>query len=166
MKLAIISDIHNNLTNLDKVIKFCLAKNLDMIICCGDTGDQETWTKLCKIWTKPIYAVCGNLEDDDYIFDDFPRKKFPNLSLSNRTNEIGLGGKKIGFAHWPDIAKKLIANNDVVFYGHTHKPWEELIDGKLFLNPGNVSGQLYKASFAVYDTDNQQRTLVIIDQLP
>lgn len=165
MKLAIISDIHNNLTNLQKVISFCLDKNIEAIICCGDTGDQEMWTKLCKLWTKPIYAVCGNLDDDNYIWQDLPKNKFTNLTLFNHIGEIEIEGKKIGFTHWPDIAKKLIANNDIVFYGHTHKPWEELIDNKLFLNPGNVAGQLYKPTFAVYDTKSNQRSLIMIDHL-
>jgi hypothetical protein len=165
MKLAILSDIHNNLPNLEKALDFCLTKNVDAIIGCGDWGDLKTWKLIAKTWTKPIYAVCGNLDADNNIFQTFPREQFPHLQLFDRTAEIILDNKKIGLVHWPEFAQELIKRNDVVFYGHTHKPWEEMIGNCLFLNPGNIANQFYKSTFAVYDTKDNQRSLIILDHL-
>lgn len=166
MRLAILSDIHDNLPNLKKVLDFCSANDIDAIIGCGDWGDTETWTFIAESFLKPIYAVCGNVEVDHHVFATFPRERFPHLQLFDKTAEITLDNKKIGITHWPRFTRTLLPNNDIIFYGHTHKPWEETTGNCLLLNSGNIANQLYKPTFAVYDTHNNQRSLILLDHLP
>jgi len=70
--------------------------------------------------------------------------------------EVGLGGKKIAWTHFPQFAKPLAVTGkyDAVFYGHTHKKHEEKIGKTLLVNPGNIMGNPGPASFAVYDTSS------------
>ena len=42
MKVVIISDVHNNTTNLKKVLDFCAKNKIGKIICCGDLSSNET----------------------------------------------------------------------------------------------------------------------------
>ena len=74
---------------------------------------------------------------------------------------------KIGFAHTPKDARKLAESSqfNIVFYGHTHKPWEESINGCKMVNPGNMAGVFYKATFAVFDIESGNLSLKIVENL-
>ena len=89
-----------------------------------------------------------------------------------------LGGKKIAFTHFPEIAKKLAQSGefDLVFYGHTHRAWDEKVAthpkfGKNtekethMINPGELAGQFHKPTFAVYDTQTGELQLKILEKL-
>ena len=82
--------------------------------------------------------------------------------------------KRIAFTHFPDVAKKLAQSGkfDLVFYGHTHRPWDEKVisrDGKNIechmINPGELAGQFYKPTFAVYDTTSGSLELKILEKI-
>ena len=81
--------------------------------------------------------------------------------------EIELGGKKIFLNHYPDIAKNKAESGkyDLVFYGHTHKPWEEKVGECRLVNPGELSGQRFKPTFAIYDTETDNLELKILELL-
>jgi len=52
---------------------------------------------------------------------------------------------------------------DIIFYGHTHKPWIEEKNGVKLVNSGTLGGVFQKATFAVWDTDQDEPELKIID---
>jgi predicted phosphodiesterase len=81
--------------------------------------------------------------------------------------DIQLDGKRIGCVHYPDIAKKMAESGkyDLVFYGHTHKPWEEKIGNCRLVNPGELAGQRFKPTFAIYDTATNRLELKILERL-
>ena len=60
-----------------------------------------------------------------------------------KPKEITLGGKKIAVVHYPEKARALAESGkyEMVFYGHTHKPWEERIGQCRLVNPGELAGQ-------------------------
>ena len=87
--------------------------------------------------------------------------------------EVEVGGKKIVFCHFPADAKKLAQSGkyDLVFYGHTHRAWDEKVACLLsqgnthMINPGELAGQFYKPTFAIYDTDSEKLELKILEKL-
>ena len=54
---------------------------------------------------------------------------------------------------------------DVLFYGHTHKPWQEESAGTWLVNPGTLGGVYYPATFALYDPLNNTWELKNLQQL-
>ena len=42
MKIAIISDVHDNIPNLKKILNYCIENKIEKIICCGDLASLET----------------------------------------------------------------------------------------------------------------------------
>jgi uncharacterized protein len=89
--------------------------------------------------------------------------------VSSLTNSHELvSEKKIAFCHFPDTAKKLSQSGkyDAVFYGHTHKPWDEMVGGSChMINPGELAGQFFKPTFALYDTATGILELKILEKL-
>lgn len=166
MKVAIISDIHNNIVNLKKVLNYCEKEKIETIICCGDLASIATLDFLNDNFEGIIHYVFGNM-DDDYLHNYEFTEKYKNTNIYKNFGETEIAGKKIAFVHFPDIAQKLCATQkyNFVFYGHTHKPWKEINKKCITLNPGNVAGEIYFPTFAVWETDNDKFTLIKINEL-
>lgn len=174
MLVAIISDVHNNETNLKKVLNYCVKNKIKKIICCGDLASDETLDFLADNFGGEIFYTFGNM-DNDQLREFRGTNIYKNVELFKNFGEIEIEKKKIAFVHYPDKAKQLCESGeyDFVFYGHTHKPWIESIQTRrkqyLFkctlLNPGNVAGDIYLPTFAVWETKNDKFDLVNVHNL-
>ncbi|OGZ78601.1 MAG: hypothetical protein A2528_01330 [Candidatus Staskawiczbacteria bacterium RIFOXYD2_FULL_37_9] len=163
MKIAIVSDTHNNWANFKKAIEWIKKEKIQLIFHCGDISSQETIDDARKLFENDIKFVKGNA---DYDMPDLP--DFMELEIEN---------KKVTFAHFPAEAKKMAQSGkyDMVFYGHTHKAClarRSLGEGGggkskecLLVNPGELAGQFYKPTFAVYDTATGELSLKILEML-
>jgi putative phosphoesterase len=153
MKIGIVSDTHNNITNFRKALEWLNKEGILLVLHCGDIQNQETIDEASKIFKGEIRYVRGNADHD---LPDIPN-----------TMEIEFNHKKIAFAHFPEIAKRLAQTGkfDLVFYGHTHRAWDEVIGNCHFINPGEMAGQFYKPTFAVYDTNTNVLELKILERL-
>lgn len=160
MKIAIISDTHDNLATLNQALDWLNRKNVEIIIHCGDVSTTATLENLINRFSGPIYLVLGNT--DNLILT---RKN--NVKIWEEKGEIVIENKKIVFTHFPKKALELAQNikPDLVFYGHTHKPWIKSIGHTKLVNPGTLAGLFYKATFAVYDTLTDKLELKILEQL-
>jgi putative phosphoesterase len=123
MKIGVISDTHNY---LDPRIPGMFA-GVDHILHAGDIGDPFIIFELQQI--APVTAVLGNND----------------IGLSfKQTEVIELAGRKFLIHHivFPpspaDQVRNRIAHERpaVVVFGHTHKAFNETINGILFFNPG------------------------------
>ncbi|MGB9680905.1 MAG: metallophosphoesterase family protein, partial [Minisyncoccia bacterium] len=129
-----------------------------------DVLSIETLKIIIENFNQKIFLSLGN-GDDEKLFNKFLKENNnQKLSIFDEFGKIVLNNLKIGLTHFPDIAKKLVENNnfDFVFYGHTHRPWEEKINQTIILNPGNLAGIFYKPTFAILDTKNLKRELIIL----
>ena len=166
MLVAIISDIHNNTVNLEKVLRYCAEKEIGTVICCGDLASAETLEYLTDNFTGRVHYTFGNMDNDqlrNFKFAD----EYKNAILYKDFGETIIDGKRIAFVHFPEDAKHLALTEkyDFVFYGHTHKPWEEMIGNCKVLNPGNVAGEIYLPTFAVWKTENDKFSLLRVHDL-
>jgi putative phosphoesterase len=124
MQLGIISDTHNYLD--PKVAG--LFHGVDHILHGGDVGRSAIISQLAEI--APVTAVLGNTDDG-------------GLSLKH-TEVIELGGRKFLVHHIVNphaLDENLKARVDreqpaVVVFGHSHKPFNQIIGGTLYFNPG------------------------------
>lgn len=162
MQIAVISDVHDNLANLTKVLHYLKKNEIKFLICCGDVGNLETISYLAKNFSGQIYLAFGNVEQDFINKDEL---NFPNLTSYPNFGEIELDGKKIAFCHFPQLAYEAVKEKkaEIIFYGHTHQPKKELFNDTQIINPGNVAGLFFRATFVVYDLQNDYLELKIVD---
>lgn len=172
MKLAIISDTHGNLANIETALRKIGEEKASVIIHCGDIGGPET-LQVFEKFDGEIFAVLGNMDEGYFSKEDFEPGRFSNVriklfgsenSVGADIGEIEFGGKKIAITHFPKIARDLAESQkyDLVFYGHTHCPHQEKIGKTELINPGNLSNILYRPSFAVYDTQTDKLELKVL----
>lgn len=160
MRLAVLSDIHDNVTRLEEALTICRHEKIEICICCGDLGQLETLTKLAEDF-RHVYLALGNADygllNKTGLFPD-------NVTWSEDVLIEEIEGKRIAVAHHDHEAKDLaqLEKFDVVFYGHTHTPWEKMVGKTILLNPGEVSGQFGQASFAIFDTDIMKAELKLL----
>jgi len=164
MKIAIIADTHDNVASLKKAVNLIKKEEIKLIIHCGDIFLPDTLKESLKSFQGKTYIIFSKADAD---FSRIPEKSFKSLPRSKVWEEFGeakLGGKNIAFCHFPEIAGDLAKSQkyDLVFYGHTHKPWEEKIGKTRLVNPGNIAGLFYRATFAVYDTKTDKLELKIL----
>src|SRR3989344_1760491 len=153
MRFAIVSDIHDNIKNFNKIISFLNKEGIDTMLHCGDICHQATMNEASEHFQGTAHYVRGN---GDYYLDQIPEKL-----------ELELEDEKVFMSHYPDIAKQAAGSGkyDLVFYGHTHRPWEEKVGKCRLVNPGEVAGQRYKPTFAIYDTKTKKLELKILEKL-
>jgi len=167
MKIAIISDTHDNLASLKKAVSFIKKEKIKVLIHCGDIFKPETLKEGLKGYQGKIYII---FSEADASFSEIPENSFEGLAKSKVFEQFGaikINKKKVAFCHFPEIARNLAESQkyDLVFYGHTHKPWEEKVGKTRLVNPGNIAGILFKSTFAIYDTETGKLELKILEKL-
>ena len=163
MNIVIISDIHDNLVNLKKCLDWCGQNKVEKIICCGDVTNIETIEFLSKSFLGEIFLIRGNADN----YQDQEIETFKNIKHFGRISRVELAGKFIGFCHEPFLIDKVkkLGECDIVFYGHTHKPWIEYQDKTAVINPGTLGGMFQKATFAFWDTEKIEPELKILEMI-
>jgi len=154
MKIAVLSDIHDNIWNLEKVLNNLKNENVEAIIFCGDFCAPFIFRKLAD-FGLPIYAVFGNVDGAQKEITDLANKKYKNITLEKDLLEIELDKRKIAVCHNNQFAEGLARTGryDAVFYGHTHVLKSERIGKTILANPGEIhSGISGKCTFGIYDT--------------
>lgn len=167
MRLAIISDTHDNLVTLESFLRWLATSDVGAVIHCGDIACAETMHMIVDGHLGPIHVVYGNADaahrdEIAEICDDSP-----HATLHGNVGEVVLDGIRIGFCHFPDGARSLAETGDydLVFHGHTHKPWEERVGDCRVINPGTLAGLFQIATFAIYDTATGGLQLQLVEDL-
>jgi len=165
MKIAIISDTHDNLANFKKAIFLIKKEKIKFLIHCGDIFEPEMAKEIFKNFSGKVYFVLSDVDEKYFekIGEDF-LKDFPQLKIWRKFGDIEIDKKKIAFCHSPKTAFSLAFSQkyDIVFYGHLHKPWKTRIRKTKLVNPGNIAGLFFRPTFAIYNTKTDQLELKIL----
>jgi uncharacterized protein len=163
MKIAILSDIHDNLWKLD--VALGSIRECQEMICCGDLCSPFVVDELAKGFAGPIHIVFGNNDADLFRITAMTRR-FPNVRLYGELCEISLGGRRFAANHFDYIGRAIAqsGNYDVVCFGHNHAFEITQYGSTLALNPGSILGLKFGTSgreesdstFLIYDTDTNE----------
>lgn len=159
MKIAILSDIHENLHNLLQALTICREHNVGKILCLGDLINPGIARELAECGI-PVYCIWGNNDGDRVLITKISMAVNSGLEMSDKTYaSLEIDSRNIFLSHYPDLVKPAALSGlfDVVFYGHDHIRSQAQIDECLIVNPGELSAlQTGTASFCIYDTDANQ----------
>ncbi|MDO4327927.1 MAG: metallophosphoesterase family protein [Lachnospiraceae bacterium] len=118
IRAAVISDTHGLLRpEVEKILEIC-----DVIIHAGDFDNQMLYHKLHI--KQPLYAVRGNN-------DGFWGMQLPLV------RRFELGGVRFIMAHERSDIPHTLGDEQVVIFGHSHMYYQQIEDGRLWLNPGS-----------------------------
>jgi putative phosphoesterase len=168
MKIAIISDSHDNLPNIEKAINYINKQKIPLIIHCGDVCAPGVLREELNLFKgDEIYLVKGNVDGDIEGFKNLEEKNSAKLKFYGQTGKLEIDGLSLVFCHDPFVAKKMAQSQkyDFVFHGHTHKPWQEKIGRTEMINPGTLAGLFNKATFAIFDTETRKAQLILLEKI-
>ncbi|MBC7251177.1 MAG: metallophosphoesterase family protein [Anaerolineae bacterium] len=158
MKIAILSDTHDNIWKLAEVLK--QLQDAEALIFCGDFCAPFTLAQIAEGFPGPVHVVFGN-NDGDALLLSRVAAQAGNVTLYGFFAYLKLGGRQIAVVHYPPLARDLARSgqHDLVCYGHNHQANVETIGETLLVNPGEVMGRFGRSTYAVYDTETHSVTL-------
>lgn len=151
MLIAVCSDAHDNIWNVDKMLPD--VQQAETLCFCGDFCAPFTLAMLAEGFAGPIHAVLGN-NDGDALLLRHIAGQHEHVTLYQGMAALTLGGQRIAIAHYGQIGEGLARSRSyaAVFTGHTHRQRQEMIGATLWANPGEVMGRYGEPSFGLYDT--------------
>lgn len=152
MKYMVISDIHGGIYELNKVLDIYFKEHCSKLLILGDLFDYGFSTTRDDIINRlnsmkdSIIAVSGNCDNNikDILFD------MPYI------NKVNLNNKTITLTHGHLYSENYLSESDtdIIFTGHSHVASIEMINNKLFINPGSISkSRRGDNSFAIIDEE-------------
>ena len=153
MKIAILSDSHDNIPNLRAAVEHCNEIGAGLLIHCGDLISPFMLEELAR-FGGAVHLVYGNNAGDQHLISRSCGTRFPSINHHGTLGAVEAGGLKIAFTHYPELARGLLARGgfDVVCCGHNHLYLVEPSDGAILINPGELLGKDARPSFAVLDS--------------
>lgn len=165
MKIAIISDSHDDLSALEVAVAKANDANCSLMLHAGDLIAPTAVVKL-SAFNGDVKFIIGN-NDHEHI--GLMRKsmatdnvEFIYSGAGGHCYETKVDGLRIFMHHYPRIAEIAAHSGlfDLCVHGHTHVYREQQIGETLLLNPGAVTKQGDASSFVIFDTNNQSVTKV------
>jgi putative phosphoesterase len=171
MKAGILSDTHEQIDRVKKVVKILNKEGVNLAIHCGDIVAPFT-LQFYKGLNCPIKFAFGNNTGDiyrhftyaiDFGLHDYEFRPFFSLKL---------GERKIAVYHGDieEVTEALIkcGDYDCVFSGHDHIARIEKRGSTLFVNPGSLLDPHKEGmglpSIAIYDFEDHQAKLILVDE--
>lgn len=162
MRIAILSDIHDNLWNLAAAIRY--VQDVDALICCGDLCSPFVIDEFAK-FPKDVHIVFGNNDADLYRIT-LKACANPRIHLYGELFHAVLDGKRFAVNHFDYIARPLAKSGDydVVCFGHNHVFEIGREKGCLLINPGPIMGagfvngvwDDFMPTFVIHDTTSEK----------
>jgi putative phosphoesterase len=156
MKIAVMSDTHDNLAKIDASI--ATVNKAQVVLHCGDLCSPFVIKRLGEqLEGIPMHVVWGNNEGDPFMISKVAAN-FEHVYLHGELAELDLGGLRIAVNHYPRIAQALARSGlyDLVCYGHDHIAHSEVLNGCTLLNPGEILGMNGPSTLAIFDTETRE----------
>ncbi len=164
MKIAVLSDIHDNVWKLARALE--QAQPAEAMVCCGDLCSPFIVHQMGRGFSKPIHIIFGN-NDGDLFRITANARNYEHIRIHGEMFRGEFGGKRFAANHYDNIARAIAASGefDVVLYGHNHVYDISRIGKTLAINPGAIMGAKFAAdgsrtdvpsTFVIYDTETEK----------
>lgn len=174
MLLALMSDLHDNVSAWQLLLREFSARGITTLINCGDTCALAMLMDMSATFPGKIHTIFGNVTDRKLEAEVM--KDLPNVTHYGDQGDVTLDGRQIYFNHFPKNAeaKAKSGDYDMVCHGHTHlKRWEPSTTRAarvlgntqkehmtMILNPGTAGGMFQYPSFSVVDLQTMQHEFI------
>ena len=140
MRIGIVSDTHNNLRNVAKIVELFNAARVDRVIHTGDITQAKT-IHAFKTLEAPLWGVFGNNDQErDSLNVAIAQHGF---RFVEPPLELIWHERRIVVVHDPrDLDGTLQPHHHLALHGHTHHHRLDREHSQLIFNPGECAGHL------------------------
>ena len=141
MKVLIVSDTHGRHGNLDEVLE--REKPIDMLIHLGDVEHDDNYIEALAEY--PVHIIAGNNDYFSYLPSDkvIQVGKYRVWLTHGHTYCVSMDTKRLRRA-------AMSRGVDIVMFGHTHRPYLDVQEDMIVLNPGSLSYPRQEGRCATY----------------
>ena len=139
MRIGIVSDTHNNLKNVRKIVDLFNNAGVDRVIHTGDVTQAKTLAVLADL-EAPLFGVFGN-NDQERDSLDAAIEQFGFHFCEPPLNLIW-HQRNIIVVHDPLEFDGNLGRQDLALHGHTHRYRNELQEAQRIFNPGECAGMI------------------------
>ena len=136
MKIGIISDTHDEYSNVLAAIDVFNEQGVEYVFHAGDMISPFMAEAFADVKGAKFITVFGNCDCERKLIKEAV-ESFGGEVYGNRYSGK-VGGKRIFMTHRGDVVKSMAESGscDVVIYGHTHKQDIRKLGDVLIVNPG------------------------------
>lgn len=159
MKLAVCSDIHDNIWKLETALP--LMSEASALIFCGDFCAPFTLAQMAGGFKGPVHVVFGNNDGDPRLLTQVAAKA-GNVTLHGQFADLDFDGLHVAVNHYPEIARPIAESGryGLVCYGQDHKLYQEQVGKTLLINPGEIMGRFGRSTFMLVETTDGSVTVI------
>jgi len=164
-RVAIISDSHDNIWNLDKALQAIGKSGAETLLHCGDLCAPFIIHRLAQGFAGDIHIIFGNNDADVRLITQNCGNYDGRITLHGIYAELELGDKTIAMIHYPEPARRIAESGNIhlTCYGHDHTKRVERVGENWLLNPGEIMGMKGSPTWALYDTEDHTAQLRELD---
>ena len=155
MFVGVVSDTHNNIKNIKKIICLFNEEQVDLVIHTGDISKAETLRIFSEL-DAPLVGVFGNNDRIEEGLEEVCVEY--NFNFQEPPLSLTLENKKVAVFHEPELIDDYIKDHkdtDLILHGHTHRYREEKIDKTVYFNPGESAGSMEgKSALGIVNLNN------------
>jgi putative phosphoesterase len=140
MKIGVISDSHNHLTNIQAAVSMFRQEGIAVLIHCGDMTTAETAAAIGEF--RVIHATGNGDYASGEIRQALLRQNEQSFSELVYTGEIDGVPIAVTHGHLNGKVQELTHSGlyRYVFYGHSHRRRDESVGTCRVINPGALGG--------------------------
>jgi len=139
VRIGVVSDTHNQLRNVRRIVELFNAAAVDRVIHTGDITQAKTLEVFAGL-DAALVGVFGNNDEREALDAAAARL---DMQLADPPLSIAWAGRRLLVVHDPHcLDADAVASHDLVLHGHTHRPVCEHRNGTLVFNPGECAGVL------------------------
>ena len=141
MRIGIVSDTHNNLKSVAKIVSIFNAEAVDKVVHTGDITQAKTIHAFAAL-EMPMFGVFGNNDMERESLDHAIAEC--GFSFYDPPFEIVWAERKIIVVHDPlEFDGHLNQQHELALHGHTHRyRLETTAGGTVLFNPGECAGMM------------------------
>ena len=139
MRIGVVSDTHNQLRNVRRIVELFNAARVDRVVHTGDITQARTLEVFAGLEAS-LVGVFGNNDERDSLR---AAAREAGIRLEEPPLSLEWHERRLLVVHDPHFLRdEDLAAHDVVLHGHTHRPVHERRHGALVFNPGECAGML------------------------
>ena len=161
MKLAILTDSHDNIWNLETALT--KLGDSEQLVFLGDFCAPFSLKQMADAFSGPIHCVPGNNDGDMFLLMTMAQAA-GNVTFYNPVGVVNTLEGDIAFTHYPEVGEGLAATGKyiAVFSGHTHEFMQQQVGNTLWVNPGEIMGRFGEPGFIIFDTGSRTFERILI----
>ncbi|MCB1686409.1 MAG: YfcE family phosphodiesterase [Pseudomonadales bacterium] len=141
MKIGIVSDTHNNLRNVQRIVELFNASEVERVIHTGDITQAKTLDIFAHL-DVPLYGVYGNNDEGEREALELAVARY-GFIFHEPPFVLDWHERSIMVVHDPlEFSGHLSSANDLALHGHTHLYRYERKAGQVIFNPGECAGHM------------------------